>query len=113
LRGSDSADPGGARISQRREADTLVVEVAGEIDLSNADLLARGIRRAEETDAHKIVLDLNDLEFIDSTGLRELLIAQRRNDEDSDRLRLRNINGAVARVVKITGLSDVLKRDHA
>jgi anti-sigma B factor antagonist len=109
LNESESEDLNGATLSKRREDDILVLEVGGQIDLSNADLLARRIRAAEETDATRIVLDLSDLEFIDSTGLRELVIAQRRSDQDSDRLRLRNVHGAVARVIDVTELGHVLK----
>ncbi len=109
---SDSVELNGARFLRRREHDTVVVEVVGQIDLSNANVLAGQIREAEETDAAHIVLDLAGLEFIDSTGLKELLIAQRRNDRDSDRLRLRNVEGNVARVIGITHLDDVLKTEN-
>jgi anti-sigma B factor antagonist len=106
---SDSVDLNGTTFSRRREHHTVIVEVVGQIDLSNADLLASQIREAEETDAARIVLDLGGLEFIDSTGLKELLIAQRRNDEDSDRLRLRNVHGNVARAISVTQLDGILK----
>jgi anti-sigma B factor antagonist len=109
---SDSVGLTGAWFSRRREHDTVVLEVVGQIDLSNAAQLASHIRAAEETDATKIVLDLSLLEFIDSTGLRELVIAQRRSDQDSDRLRLRNARGVVAHVIDIIGLDRELKKEH-
>jgi anti-sigma B factor antagonist len=109
---SDSVGLTGAWFSRRREHDTVVLEVVGQIDLSNAAQLASHIRAAEETDATKIVLDLSLLEFIDSTGLRELVIAQGRSDRDSDRLRLRNAHGVVARAIYITGLDHVLRTER-
>jgi anti-sigma B factor antagonist len=108
---SDSVELNGATFSRRLEHDAVIIEVGGQIDLSNAELLASQIREAEETDAARIVLDLGPLEFIDSTGLKELLIAQRRNDEDSDRMRLRNVHGNVAHTIGLTQLDAILKTE--
>jgi anti-sigma B factor antagonist len=92
-----------------RDGDTLTIEVIGEIDIANAEFFTDQIRSAEKTDASRIVIDLGALAFIDSVGLTQLLIAQRRSDADSDRLRLRNLNGEPARVIALMQLGQVLR----
>jgi anti-anti-sigma factor len=53
-----------------------VISVAGELDMSNMDALAVAIRTVDE-DAVTISLDLDGLEFIDSSGIRTLLMERR------------------------------------
>ncbi len=96
-----------------RDGSTLIIEVSGEIDIANAEFFTAQIRDAEKTDADRIVIDLGGLGFIDSVGLTQLLIAQRRSDADSDRLRLRNLNGQPASVVELMQLDKVLRIEAA
>jgi anti-sigma B factor antagonist len=71
------------------ERDRIVCVVAqGELDLSTAHLLEEALVAAEATDARQIVLDIEAVEFIDSTGLRTLLSAHARSRRDSNRLRV-------------------------
>ena len=54
------------------------------------------------------MLDLSPLTFIDSAGLRVLLVAKRRSDADSDRLRIRPGGPAVMRMLALTGIDAYL-----
>jgi anti-sigma B factor antagonist len=58
-----------ARITAHDEDDLRVVEIAGEVDASNAD----DVRVAALTDfpntAHGLILDLRALDYIDSAGI--------------------------------------------
>jgi anti-anti-sigma factor len=83
--------------------DPYRIEISGELDMSNADAVQRELELAEQSTASRIVLDLGPLTFIDSTGLRLLLMAKRRSDLDSDRLRIRPGGDAVTRVLALTG----------
>jgi anti-anti-sigma factor len=53
-----------------------------------------------------IVLDLDDVGFIDSSGLRTLLAATRRADSRGTVVRLRNVGTTVRRMLEITGTAD-------
>lgn len=86
-----------------------VIAARGELDVSNAGALERELRAALAGDSERVVLDLVALEFIDSTGLRTLLIAERISAADSSRLVLRRPSGQVARVLALTGIGDELK----
>ena len=71
-------------------------------------MLDRHIGFAERSDAKRIIIDLDALDFIDSEGLRVLLLAKRRADVDGDRLRLTRGSGYVASIFKLTTLNFTL-----
>lgn len=52
---------------------TLIVSVRGELDLSTAPLLDERLSFAEAADAVRVLVDIDQVEFMDSTGLHVLL----------------------------------------
>ena len=73
-------------IDTLREGESVTVVVTGEIDVSTAGELDAAIREVEETKISRIVVDLSDLSFIDSTALEVLLRASIRHRQDGKRL---------------------------
>jgi stage II sporulation protein AA (anti-sigma F factor antagonist) len=73
------AMPGGLEVSvSSREANSsriAVVRAEGEIDLSNAEELAGALASSQCTDSDGVVLDLAGVPFMDSSGLRAVLVA--------------------------------------
>jgi anti-anti-sigma factor len=53
-----------------------VVKVVGEVDMSHENELRKELRRAAESDSRGILVDLTECEFIDSTGVRALLLSR-------------------------------------
>ena len=92
-----------------REQGVLTLEVFGEVDLANADTLDAALVRAESSDADQIVLDLGGVGFIDSAGLRVLVLATQRSARDSDRLGIIRGTGQVSRILALTGIDSALK----
>ncbi|MGE5746710.1 MAG: STAS domain-containing protein [Solirubrobacterales bacterium] len=92
------------------EWDATVITVSGELDLASADRLDEAIRHAEEsTTTRWVVVDLEDLSFLDSTGLNVLLEARRRARENGDRLRfVRSRHDQVKRLLSLTETSELL-----
>jgi anti-sigma B factor antagonist len=90
---------------------SVVVPVADEIDHDNAHQLRRQLDAALETGALRIVVDMTDLTFIDSSGLAEIVrVATILGPRG--RLVLRHPSPIVQRVVAITGLDDVFDIEH-
>lgn len=77
--------------------------VHGDIDIAGGPTLEGYVLRAQ--DDVPLVLDLRDVEFIDSSGLRTLLTATRRAHKHDTAVRLRNVGTAVRRMLEITGTS--------
>jgi anti-sigma B factor antagonist len=84
------------------------VKVQGELDLSTASELDETLRR--EIDAgRRIVVDLSEIKFIDSTGLNTLIAAVRASDMNGGTLAVSpTLPAQVRRVLEITGLNKVL-----
>lgn len=86
------------------------VRLSGELDLSNARRAREALRDVERQLPHTIVLDLRVLEFIDSSGLSELLIARRRGERVGRRVLLATSpDTATARVLAMTGIDAVME----
>jgi anti-sigma B factor antagonist len=78
---------------------TIVVH--GDIDMAGGPALEAAILQCEE--AQRLVIDLADVSFIDSSGLRTLLGASRRARTRGADVVLRSVGPEVIRLLDITG----------
>ena len=105
----DSMDRFGVlEISSERDGERYVIALAGELDLAGVDRLTQELLRAEESDVSGVVLDLEELTFIDSSGIAAILAADARSRADGERLRLTGGSERVRRVFALCGLLDRL-----
>ena len=89
------------------------VAACGELDLANAErlgsedgaLLARGFA--------DVVIDLRDLTFIDSSGIRALLTCDRNARQTGGRISVVLAPGPVARAIDLCGVRDWLNVNGA
>jgi anti-anti-sigma factor len=91
-------------VSPERDGEVYLLKASGELDLATCKALRAELERAEASEAKRIVLDLGDLTFIDSTGIEVLLDAHRRAGMNARPLQLLPVNGHVHDVFEITGL---------
>ena len=89
-------------------AGSTVVEVAGELDLNSAPELRNCLHQTIDTGSHQLVVDLRQVDFIDSIGLGVLVGAKRRLGGPDGSLHLVCAEGLVLRVLRITGLDRML-----
>jgi anti-sigma B factor antagonist len=61
-----------------RDGAAIVVRLTGELDLYNAEALRKALREAMEEQPERLVVDLGDVLFIDSTALGVLIEARGR-----------------------------------
>jgi len=89
--------------------EMAVIHLAGELDLSNVPSLADAIAEVERNrGVREIVVDLEKLEFIDSTGIGELVRSSQRINSGPGAFRVRKAAAAVRRVIEITGVDGQL-----
>ncbi len=100
--------PGDLQIVEGRVGKTVTLAAYGEIDMANAPELEAALVRAEESGAAQIILDLSAVTFIDSCGLRVLLVASRRSATDGKRLGIRLGDCQVARMMKFTAIDQMV-----
>jgi anti-sigma B factor antagonist len=103
-----SAAIGTFEIVPAREGDALVLGLSGELDVASVGSLEEAIDLAEEGSARWVVVDLTEVQFIDSTALHALLKAYVRSQQNGHRLRfLPSKHDAVTQLVAITGTSRI------
>jgi anti-sigma B factor antagonist len=94
-------------VRTERRGDASVVVPTGELDLATAPTLEVALTEAFANDAPRIVLDLRELAFIDSSGLRTLLTARRRAEEAGCQFSLVAGHAALERTLEIAGVHKV------
>jgi anti-sigma B factor antagonist len=96
-------------IEVRQEDNRIVLTLHGELDLLGAPRLRSEIESHTVDAADVVVLDLDDVQFIDSAGLRVVLAAHERTVERGQRLALTPGSPQVQRLLSIAGVSGHLQ----
>jgi anti-anti-sigma factor len=90
------------------DGDRATVALRGELDLSGVDRARQAIEQAEANESPLLVLDLSELEFIDSTGLEVMLRAARRAHDSGRRLIVARPSRYVRRLLEMTAIDQSL-----
>jgi anti-anti-sigma factor len=80
----------------------------GEIDMSNAPVLAAAFAEAVDRHAATLVVDLAEVTYLDSSGIGVLIEALHSIEADGGALRVVGASGIVARVLELSGLLPLL-----
>jgi anti-anti-sigma factor len=86
----------------------VVVTLAGEIDLSNAQRLSSTVTDLLADMPNRVVLDMAGVTFCDSQGLGTLVVLSRKAGLSQSCLVLTNVADFLLRVLDITGLRPAL-----
>jgi anti-anti-sigma factor len=92
-------------VAVERVGDVGVVRLSGELDLAGIPLV-RAAFGAFDGDVSRIVVDLADLEFIDSTGLTLTLQEQQRAHDSGRDFIVASVPHSVRRVFEIAGVAE-------
>lgn len=96
---------------QRSHQAVYVLRVVGEIDLGNYQLLERPLLALLEEPTQRVIVDLSDCVFMDSTGIHVLVRARRAiatNGSDKPPLVVCGARGQVRRVLELCGVADAI-----
>jgi anti-sigma B factor antagonist len=85
------------------------IAVAGEIDLATVTELESAIDAVFSSDSHPLVVDLRESSFMDSTGLKALVMANRRFDEDGRPFAIAVSGGPVSRLIDLSGVESSMR----
>jgi anti-anti-sigma factor len=93
-------------VSQHKLGDIRVVVPKREIDFLTAPLLEAELDRAVEEGDSKVVVDLCDVTFMDSSGAHVLLGASKRLRALGRGFSVICVRGSISRLLEILGLGD-------
>ena len=91
-------------LSTRQVDDLAIVSVGGEVDLETASQLGDQALDALRDVSPHVLLDLTDVTFMDSTGLKVLLSIQRRADLAGGSFAVAGASRSVRKILTLTGL---------
>jgi anti-sigma B factor antagonist len=90
---------------ESHKADSIVIKLQGEVDLYAAPELKDHVNRAIESGKNKLILDLSEATFIDSTTLGILVSGMKRLRPRGGMLAVLCPDPTMARIFDITGLN--------
>lgn len=94
-------------IDLRRVGDIPVLDLWGEIDINSATALRARMETLADEGCAALVLNLERVTFIDSTGLGTVVAVWNRMGNREGAIRLACLSGALQRAFTVTGLTRV------
>jgi anti-sigma B factor antagonist len=95
------------QIESRKENETCTVYVKGEIDAFTAPQLKDKLDSIV-VEGTKLVINMEEVSYIDSTGLGVFVGVLKLTRTNGGSLQLIEVNDRVNRLLKITGLSEIM-----
>src|SRR5438046_511829 len=92
------------RLAQHPGSDTTVVSLHGQLDIDTSSVLGDVLTQLHRQAVHRIVVDLADVSFCDSTGLSALLVAFHPARATGGYLRLAGPSPFLLRLLTVTGV---------
>lgn len=96
------------QIDVRNEDEVYTVNVKGEIDAYTAPQLKEQLDSIVSEHGVKVIINLEEVSYIDSTGLGIFVGALKSTRKNDGTLQLVGVNDRVKRLFKITGLHEII-----
>ena len=97
--------------SVESEGSDKVVKVQGEVDAYSAHQLRACLDEVADTPQRRIVVDVKDVGFIDSSGVGVLVASVKRLRQDGRALVVRGPTRQITKLLEITGLRQLVVVD--
>jgi anti-anti-sigma factor len=89
--------------------EILVAHIEGEIDMSNADELGTALSSQVPPDTRALVLDLREVGYVDSAGVRLIFTLRKRLDHRGKQLRLvLEPQATIAEALRVAGVPQAI-----
>lgn len=96
-------------VEARRLENAAVLVARGELDLATVGILEAALEQASLDDHSRVVVDLSAVNFMDSTGMRALIVANQRLEATHGSFGVVIAGGPVARALAVAGIDRLLK----
>jgi anti-sigma B factor antagonist len=104
--GSPPSVQGEFQVQVHLEGSTKLISVSGELDLASGPELESELDKVSAPETTLVVVDLRELEFMDSTGLSIIVRAHQRLAEGGCELGLVRGSTQVQRLLDLTGVAE-------
>ena len=93
-------------IDVKKITDQVTIAVAGRLDTTTAPALEKAINENVQEEKH-LILDIKEVEYISSAGLRVLLGAQKKMQKIGS-MKVLNVCEEIMEIFEMTGFADIL-----
>ena len=104
-------------ISEDRKADLVILALSGKLDATTAKTFEDRILGVINSGTQRLVVDLSQLDYVSSSGLRVLILAAKRLQTVGGKIVLCSMKDQVRQVFDLAGFSSMLSiygsRDEA
>lgn len=87
----------------------MAISVDGEVDIASVDKLQKAIDAVFEERSDDLAVDLTESTFMDSTGLKALVMAERRFSDDGRSFAIVISGGPVSRLIDLSGVNTTIR----
>ena len=95
------------KISSEIKDNIVILKIDGELDYENTEELGKKIDDCLNNEQNQIVLNMKNVDYINSAGLRILVQAWKKATNMSGNIKFSNLQIFVQRMFRITNLSGV------
>ncbi len=103
------ADTKNLTIEGERSSGTLIAKASGRIDGSNAREFQDALETFLEGESSSLVLDLENLSYISSAGLRVILLVSKKLQKSSAQFGVCSLSVSISEVFQISGFDKIIK----
>ena len=101
------------KLAVQDHGDHAMINVGGEIDLATSPQLQAVLVVLVDRGLHQLIIDLDQVSFLDCAGIGMLVDARRRVQEHGGSLKLVRPAPLVRRVLEVTGMTAVFPIDSS
>lgn len=95
-------------VSSTREENQSILHIRGELDFGTAPVMQDSLIQVLENDVSHLILDMEDVTFLDSEGVKVLLQAHKKVRDYGGVMSIRGCSQFVQNVFEILGLQHYL-----
>ena len=95
-------------ISEDRKADAVILALSGKLDATTAKTFEDKILSLINSGVQRLVVDLSQLEYVSSSGLRVFLLAAKRLQPTDGKFALCGMQDHIRQLFDLAGLSSIL-----
>ena len=93
-------------INEERKENTLILKIGGKLDVVNSETLETNLMGHISNGDLKIILDMEELNYISSSGLRILLLGLKKLKHSDGQLVLSNVRENIKKVLDMSGFTN-------
>lgn len=94
-------------LSQRNEDGVTILAIEGRLDPEETQQLEKKVLEVVDSDDKRLLFDFSELEYINSSGLRVLVMAYQRMKQHKGHVAICNIRDYILEVFEISGYDKI------